>query len=128
MQSIAEKPMTTDNHQVRRVDPWGVVLVLAISALVGLLYVPLLHWLGHETLHTQQLLNGAMLVVLALAFCVQDVAGKLRFAPQISNEGIGLILLALLCLLLAARWLPLLLVSACFAFAGVVAFLFGKNG
>jgi len=120
--------MTTDNQQARRVDPWGVVLVLAISALVGLLYVPLLHWLGHETFHTQQLLNGAMLVVLALAFCVQDVAGRLRFAPQISNEGIGLILLALLCLLLAARWLPLLLVSACFAFAGVVAFLFGKNG
>jgi exosortase/archaeosortase family protein len=128
MQSIAEQPMTTNKHEARRVDPWGVVLVMAISVLVGLLYVPLLHWLGRETYHTQQLLNGAMLVVLALAICVQDATGRLRFAPQISNEGIGLILLALVCLLLAARWLPLLLASACFAFAGVVAFLFGRTG
>jgi exosortase/archaeosortase family protein len=128
MQSTFEKPMITDNRQLRRADPWGVVLVLAISVMVGLLYVPLLHWLGRETFHTQQLLNGALLVVLALAICVRDAADRLRFAPQISNEGLGFILLALLCLLLAARWLPLLLVSACFAFAGVTAFLFGKSG
>ena len=120
--------MTIDSRQARRGDPWGMVLVLAISVLVGLLYVPLLHWLGRETFHTQQLLNGALLVVLALAICVRDAADRLRFAPQISNEGLGFILLALLCLLLAARWLPLLLVSACFAFAGVIAFLFGKSG
>jgi exosortase len=128
MQAMSEKPMTIDNHPARRVDPWGAVLVLAISVLVGLLYVPLLHWLGRETFHTQQLLNGALLVLLALGICIRDAADRLRFAPEISNEGIGLILLAMLCLLLAARWLPLLLVSACFAFAGVVAFLFGRNG
>jgi hypothetical protein len=87
MQSTFEKPMITDNSQLRRVDPWGVVLVLAISVMVGLLYVPLLHWLGRETFHTQQLLNGALLVVLALAICVRDAADRLRFAPQISNEG-----------------------------------------
>src|SRR5580700_3877639 len=94
MRAMSEKPMTIDHRRTPRVDPWGVVLVLAVSVLVGLLYVPLLHWLGHETFHTQQLLNGALLVVLALAICIRDAAGRLRFAPQISNEGIGLILLA----------------------------------
>jgi exosortase/archaeosortase family protein len=107
-------------------------MVLAIGVLIGLLYVPLLHWLGSRTLHTQQLLNGALLVVFALAICVRDAVDKLRFAAQIDSLGIIVIALALLCLWLAMRWrfwaLPLVLLSACLAFAGIVSFLLGKAG
>src|SRR5271170_5101411 len=99
-------------------------MVLAIGVLIGLLYVPLLHWLGSRTLHTQQLLNGGLLVVFALAICVRDAVDELRFTVQIGNLGISLIAVALLCLWLAARWrfgaLPLVLLSACLAFAGIV--------
>ena len=107
-------------------------MVLVIGVLIGLLYVPLLHWLASRTLHTQQLVNGAALVVFALAICVRDAMDKLRFTVQIGSLGISLIGLALLCLWLAARWqfwtLPLVLLSACLAFAGVVSFLLGKAG
>ena len=132
MASTPEKPVVTGDHHGPRAHPANALLVLAIGALIGLLYVPLLHWLGSMTLHTQQLLNGALLVLFALAICVRDAMDKLRLAPQISNQGIGLIALALLCLWLAGRWrvwlLPLVLLSACLAFAGVVSFLLGKDG
>lgn len=107
-------------------------MVVAVSILIGLLYVPLLYWLGRMTLLTQQLLNGAALVLIALAICVRDAVDELRVAPQISNAGIGLVALALGCLWLGSRWqgwlLPFLLLSACLAFAGIVSFLFGKVG
>jgi exosortase len=108
------------------------VLVLAISVLVGLLYVPLLHWLGWETLHTQQLVNGAFLVFFALVICVRDSVDKLRFEPQVSAPGIGLIALAFLCLAVAGKWhslsLPFLLLSACLAFAGIASLVLGQAG
>src|ERR1043166_4051595 len=91
MASTTEKPMATDDRRAPRAYPANALLVLAIGALVGLLYVPLLHWLGSTTLHTQQLLNGALLVLFALAICVRDAMGMLRLAPQISNRGISLI-------------------------------------
>jgi exosortase len=132
MESAPEKPLVIgDQHdpQTRRTD---VIIVLVICVMIGVVYVPLLHWLGWMTWHTQQLLNGAMLVLFALAICVRDAVDKLRFATQVSNEGIGLIALAFGCLWLAGRWkallLPLVLVSACLAFAGIVSFLFGKAG
>jgi exosortase len=132
MQSPPEKPIAANDNPMTRVPPSGLWMVLAIGILIGLLYVPLLHWLGSRTLHTQQLLNGAVLVLFALAICVRDAVDKLRFAVQIGNLGIGLIALALLCLWLAARWrfgaLPLVLLSACLAFAGIVSFLLGKAG
>ena len=107
-------------------------MVLAISVLIGLLYVPLLHWLGLRTLQTQQLLNGAVLVLFALAICVRNAVGELRLAPQLGNEGIGLVALAFVCLWGATRWqtwvLPLSLLSACLAFAGIISFFFGKAG
>lgn len=124
--------MATDGSRAPHADPVGALMVLAVSVLIGLLYVPLLYWLGWMTWHTQQLLNGALLVVFALAICVRDAVDKLRFAPQINNAGIGLIALAFMCLWLAGRWrawlLPLVLLSACLAFAGVVAFVLGKVG
>jgi len=132
MPTSPEKPIAATDNPVARVPSSGLWVVLAIGVLIGLLYVPLLHWLGSKTLHTQQLLNGALLVVFALAICVRDAVDKLRFTVQISNLGISLIVLALLCFWLAARWkfwmLPLVLLSACLAFAGIVSFLLGKAG
>jgi exosortase len=132
MDSVSEKPIAVDERGERGTRPTDVVIVLIICVLIGLVYVPLLHWLGWMTLHTQQLLNGAALVLFALAICVRDAMDKLRVAAQISNEGIGLIALAFGCLWLAARWkallLPLVLVSACLAFAGIMSFLFGRAG
>ena len=108
------------------------VLVLAISVLVGLLYVPLLHWLGWETLHTQQLVNGAFLVFFALVICVWDAVDKLRFDPHVGPRGLGLIALAFLSLGVAGKWhsmsLPFLLLSACLAFAGIVSLVLGQAG
>jgi exosortase len=107
-------------------------LVLAISVLVGLVYVPLLHWLGWETLHTQQLVNGAFLVFFALVICVRDAVDELRFDPQVGAHGIGLIALAFVCLGVASRWhsmsLAFLLLSACLAFAGIVSLVLGQAG
>ena len=124
--------MTDSGTVAPHVRPTSVVMVLAISVLIGLLYVPLLYWLGSVTLHTQQLFNGALLVLIALAICVRDAVSELRPAPQISNQGIGLVALAMGCLWLGARWrpwlLPLFVLSACLAFAGVVSFLFGRIG
>jgi len=124
--------MTTSEPGAPPVRPTSVLMVVAISVLIGLLYLPLLHWLGSTTIHTQQLFNGALLVVIALAMCVRDAVYDLRPAPQISNQGMGLVALALGCLWLGAKrqsWsLPLVVLSACLAFAGVVSFLFGRIG
>ena len=132
MEFVSEKPMTANDAQPPRLDPLGMILVLAISVLVGLLYVPLLHWLGRETLHTQQLVNGAFLVFFALVICVRDAVDKLRFDPQVGPHGIGLIALAFLCLGVVGKWhllpLPFLLLSACLAFAGIVSLVFGQAG
>ena len=132
MPSPPEKSVAANDHPVTRNSSVGLWLVLLIGVLIGLLYVPLLHWLGSRTLHTQQLVYGAALVVFALGICVSDAMHKLRFTVQIGNLGISLIALALLCLGLAARWrfwtLPLVLLSACLAFAGIVSFLLGKVG
>jgi exosortase len=132
MELVSEKPITANDTQPPRLDPLGLVLVLAISVLVGLLYVPLLHWLGWETLHTQQLVNGAFLVFFALVICVRDAVDKLRFDPQVSAHGIGLIALAFVSLGVAGKWhsmsLPFLLLSACLAFAGIVSLVFGEAG
>jgi exosortase len=124
--------MTAVEAGAPSVRPTSMLMVLAISVLIGLLYVPLLYWLGSVTLRTQQLLNGALLVVIALAMCVRDAVYDLRPAPQISNQGIGLVALALGCLWVGARWhswlLPLFVLSACLSFAGVVSFFFGRIG
>jgi exosortase len=132
MESVSDRLMTAHDTQPRRLDPLGMVLVLAISVLVGLLYVPLLHWLGWETLHTQQLVNGAFLLFFALVICVRDAVDKLRFDPQVSPQGIGLIALAIVSLGAAGKWhslsLPFLLLSACLAFAGIVSLVLGRAG
>jgi len=132
MELVSEKPITASDSQTPRLDPLGMISVLAISVLVGLLYVPLLHWLGRETLHTQQLVNGAFLVFFALVICVRDAVDKLRFDPQISADGIGLIAFAFVSLGVAGKWhsmsLPFLLLSACLAFAGTVSLVFGQAG
>ena len=124
--------MAAADRRAPRANPMSALLVLTVSALIGLLYVPLLHWLGAMTVHTQQLLNGAVLVLFALAICVRDAMGKLRLAPRINNQGLGLMALALLSLWVAGWWrvwmLPLVLLSACLAFAGIISFLLGKDG
>jgi exosortase len=132
MQSAPENPTVVSEAGASAVRSTSLLMVLAISVLIGLLYLPLLYWLGATTLRTQQLLNGALLVVIALAMCVRDAMYDLRPDPQISNQGIGLVAIALGCLWLAMRWraglLPLFVLSACLAFAGVVSFLFGRIG
>ena len=124
--------MVSIDAPARVVRPTSVLMVVAIGVLLSLLYLPLLHWLGSTTFHTQQLANGALLVVIALAICVRDAFYDLRPAPQLSNRGIGLVTLALGCLWLAAYWrgllLPLFVLSACLAFAAFVTFLFGRAG
>ena len=110
----------------------GVVPVLAVGALIGLLYLPLLHWLGSVTLHTSQLTNGALLVILALAICIRSAVTRLTLTPAINDWGVGVLAGAVVCLWLANRlvvWaLPLVLLSACLSFAGITSFLFGKAG
>src|SRR5271154_3954686 len=132
MQTAPEKPMIPVETAAPPVRPTSVLMVVAIGVLIGLLYLPLLHWLGATTIHTQQLFNGALLVLLALVYCVRDAAYDLRPVPQISNQGIGLVALALGCLWLGTKWqswlLPLVVLSACLSFAGVVSFLFGRVG
>src|SRR5579871_2043506 len=132
MELVSEKPSMIEEACKTRVNPADVVVVAVICVLMGVVYVPLLHWLGAMTLHTQQLLNGALLVVFAVIICVRDAVGRLRISIQVGNEGIALIALAFACLWLAARWkeflLPLMLVSACLTFAALVSFLFGKAG
>lgn len=132
MQSASEKPIAVGETGAPGVRSTSLLMVLAISVLIGLLYVPLLYWLGATTLRTQQLFNGALLVLIALAICVRDAVSDLRPDPQISNQGIGLIALALGCLWLGTHWraglLPLAVLSACLSFAGVISFLFGKIG
>jgi exosortase/archaeosortase family protein len=115
-------------------DPrWrSVVPVLTIGALIGLLYLPLLHWLGSATVHTSQLTNGALLVILAMLISVRTAVTRLTLKPAINDWGLVLITLAVLILWLSSRrtfWaLPLVLLSACLSFAGIISFLFGKDG
>src|SRR5476651_1547473 len=104
MQAGPEKPMIPIEAVAPPVRPTSVLMVVAVGVLIGLLYLPLLHWLGSTTIHTQQLFNGALLVVIALAMCVRDAVYDLRPAPQISNQGISLVALAFGCLWLGARW------------------------
>jgi exosortase/archaeosortase family protein len=120
----------TAGSQERR---WSEVLpVLIIGTLIGLLYVPLLHWLGHVTLHTEQLTNGALLVCFALAICTRNAITRLKLSPAINDWGLGLLYLAVVCLWLAGRFtawlLPLVLLSFCLSFSGFISFLFGKPG
>jgi exosortase/archaeosortase family protein len=106
--------------------------IIAIGAAIGLLYLPLLHWLGSVTLHTSQLTNGALLVGLAMLICIRTAVTRLALAPAINDWGIALIAVAMFGLWLGSRlvhWaLPLVLLSACLSFAGIVSFLFGKAG
>jgi exosortase len=132
MESRSEKPLTTSAGHAPRSHGTGVLMLVLLGALIGLLYLPLLYWLGWTTLHTQQLAGGGLLVVIALLICIRDAVGKLRLQPQLNNLGLGLLAMGFLYLWLAGRshfWLlPLVLLSFCFAFAGVMAFLFGKEG
>ncbi len=72
MKTTADKPMVLIDAPARVVRPTSVLMVVAVGVLLSLLYLPLLHWLGSTTFHTQQLLNGALLVVIALAICGRD--------------------------------------------------------
>jgi exosortase len=132
MKLATESPPSTSDQRARRVYPSDVAIVIMIGVLVALLYVPLLSWLGWMTLQRQQLANGALLVVIALVICMRDAAGRLRLQPQMDGLGIALLALGFFYLWLAARsraWLlPLVLLSFCFAFSGIVSFLFGREG
>jgi exosortase len=132
MKLATESPVSANDDRTRRVYPSDVAIVIVIGVLIALLYVPLVYWLGWMALHRQQLANGALLVVIALAVCVRDAVGKLRLQPQIDSLGIGLLALGFFYLWLAGRsrvWLlPLTLLSFCFAIAGVMSFLFGREG
>ncbi|HVM60803.1 MAG TPA: exosortase/archaeosortase family protein [Verrucomicrobiae bacterium] len=131
MEIVSDRLLTARAGKAPRADLVSVILVLAITVLVGLLYVPLFHWLGRETLHTQQLVNGAFLVLFALVICLRNAVGDLRFDPQVSPQGVSLVAVAMLCLGVAGKWhglsLLFFLLSACLAFAGVVSLLLGES-
>ena len=132
MKLTTESPPLTTAGQPPRIRFPDVAIVIAIGVLMALLYVPLLSWLGWMTVHRQQLANGALLVVIALAVSVRDALGRLRLQPQVDQLGITLLALAFFYLWLAGRsrvWLlPLVLLSFCFAFAGIMVLLFGRDG
>jgi exosortase len=112
--------------------PLGVIQIMAIGVLLGLLYWPLLAWLGRESLRVTQLSTGALLVVFAVVVCFQDSLRRLRFEPHLNGSGVALLGLGMACLWLA-RWvstgaLPLVVFSFCSSFAGIIAFLFGSAG
>lgn len=112
--------------------PLGVVQIIAIGVLLGLLYWPLLAWLGSASLHVAQLSTGALLVVFAVVVCFQDSLRRLRFGPHLNGAGVALLGLGMACLWLA-RWftvalLPLVVFSFCASFAAIIAFLFGPAG
>ncbi len=110
----------------------AVSLILTIGVLLGLVYAPLLIWLGKTTLSTSQLNTGGLLVLFAIIICLRDTISTLRLEPSLSNQGLGLLLAAFLCLWLAARLpkaaLPLFVFSFCLCFAAIISFLFGRLG
>jgi exosortase len=127
-----DHPTSPTNTVPREGRSLEVMLVACIGILVGLLYLPLLHWLGSATLHTGQLTNGALLVGFALAICARNAIAQFKLSPRINDWGLGLLGLAVLCLWLAGRYtlwsLPMVLLSFCLSFSGIVSFLFGKPG
>jgi len=131
--SSAHTQLASPPTEQMRWKRWpGIFLVTSIGAVVGLLYLPLLRWLGRATLHTEQLTNGALLVCIAIAICTREALAQLKPSPGISDWGLSLLGLAGLCLWLAPHWpswlLPLVLLSFCLSFSGVVAMVFGKIG
>lgn len=120
------------NRMSSRSHWFTVVWITGIGVLLALVYAPLLTWLGRASVHTSQLSTGALLVLVALAICLRDTLGTLRFEPRVGNDGVILLLLGFVFLGLAG-WsgfpvLPLVLLSFCFSFAAIVSFLFGALG
>jgi exosortase len=107
----------------------GWVIVLAL--LLGLVYLPLLLWLGKAGFVVSQLSTGGVLVLFALWICLQDIIHQHPFAPNTSDYGFGLLGVAfvLMAAALYATWLalPFVLVSFCCSFAAVISFLFGRE-
>src|SRR5262249_52032006 len=70
--------------------------------------------------------------IFAMVICTRSTVDKLKLAPSINDWGFGLLGAAMVLLWLAGRtnfWLlPLVLLSFCLFFAGMIAFLFGKPG
>src|SRR5882724_2531398 len=101
MSSAHDDPTSLTNTEPREGRWLGVPLVVSIGILVGLLYLPLLRWLGSVTLHTGQLTNGALLVCFALAICARNAIAQFKLSPRINDWGLGLLCLAVLCLWVA---------------------------
>ena len=106
--------------------------VLGVTVLLGLVYLPLVLWLGKTGLVVSQLTTGGALVLFALGICLKDVIREHPFEPNTSDYGYGLLGIAFVllaaALYLKALALPLVLVSFCCAVAAVVSFLFGRAG
>ena len=103
--------------------------VAGICAVLALLYMPLVGWLTRVSFHSTQISNAGVVVALTLLVCVRSVIGRKKFAPDITAQGIGLVMAGFLVLLLATQVqqlaLLLVLISFCLSFAGVITFLFG---
>jgi len=125
--------VNTENHGNFLNARWlAVSLILTIGVLLGLLYSPLLVWLGKTTLTTSQLNTGGLLVLFAIAICLRDTISTLRITPNLNNQGLSLLLLAFFCLSLVKyapkAILPLFLFSFCLCFAALISFMFGALG
>jgi exosortase/archaeosortase family protein len=108
------------------------LIVLAASAVIALLYAPLLFWMGRASIQVTQLSTGGILVLVTLILCLRETLHTGRLQPEINIHGAILLAWAMIGLGAAGylpRWaLPLVLLSFCLAVAAVVSFLFGRLG
>ncbi|MFW6124510.1 MAG: exosortase/archaeosortase family protein [Pirellulales bacterium] len=110
----------------------NVAIVVGLGLVLAVVYAPLLLWLGRTTLQASQLHNGGLIVLFALVIGLRKLIRHRSVAAEFSPLGLGLIIAGLACLYLL-KLLPglaplLAMTSFCLSFAGVTAFLFGRQG
>src|ERR1051326_3145084 len=129
VQNATEEPKTNRTTVSRSL---AIGMVLLVGVLLGLVYAPLLIWLGATSFKVEQLQTGGVLVLFAIVICMRDTISSLRLEPNLNNQGLALFFLGMACLSFAGkyqRWvLPMYLLSFCLSFAAIISFLFGRLG
>ncbi|MSR65191.1 MAG: exosortase/archaeosortase family protein [Verrucomicrobiae bacterium] len=128
-QHATEEPKT-NRATVSR--PLAIGMVLMVGVLLGLVYAPLLVWLGATSFKVEQLQTGGVLVLFAIVICMRDTISSLRIEPNLNTQGLALFFLGMAFLSFAGKYqhwvLPMYLLSFCLSFAAIISFLFGKLG
>lgn len=130
--------MTTNTEETKPGMPdakhrWrGLGAICVLGALLALFYWPLVRWLGYQSIQRDQLHTGGMLILIVLAISLRDTLYAVRPRFSLTNEGLGYLALALSLIWYAGYApgfaLPLMLVSMSLALAGLLSFVFGKQG